>query len=260
MVQRSIGVLVGALLLSATAHAQPPSSQPPTETVSTTAAPRAVTYGAALRARWVSVPGWFLDLFTKRNVPLSSYGLGAEFFRRKGDMDIVFGLAYQRMGPPDGNWLGKGKAAAVETDLVQFRNFGFIGADASFIWRTEFNPNVALRYGAGFGLALVTGEMLRSSASGCTEANAGDTRACKPSYCRGEVCTETEHRMSEGLMDGGPGFAHRFKDSNVPGAVPILNVLLGMDFHIPNVKGLELRLEGGFYNAFFLGFASGYIF
>ena len=33
--------------------------------------------------RWVSVPGWFLDLFTTENVPLSTFeSYGAEFFAR----------------------------------------------------------------------------------------------------------------------------------------------------------------------------------
>jgi hypothetical protein len=261
MVQRAAGVLVLVLLLAARAQAQPSTTpSQPTETVTTVPAARSVAYGAALRARWVSVPSWFLGLFTKKNVPLSSYGVGAEFFRRKGDMDIVLGLTYQRMGPPDGNWLGKGKSAAIDTDLVQFRNFALLGADASFIWRMDFNQYVGMRYGAGLGLALVTGKMLRSSASNCTDANLGDMSVCKPSYCRGTTCTEADHKASEGLRDDGPGFAHRFEDPNIPGAVPILDVLVGVDFHIPDVKGLELRVEGGFYNAFFLGFASAYIF
>src|SRR5262245_51649479 len=46
-------------------------------------------YGVAFRTRWITVPGWFLGLFTKQNVPVSTYGIGGEFFRRKGDFDIV---------------------------------------------------------------------------------------------------------------------------------------------------------------------------
>jgi hypothetical protein len=263
MVQRAAGVLVVALLLAAPAHAQPSSTSPsqaPTETVTTAPPKGSVAYGAALRARWVSVPSWFLDLFTKKNVPLSSYGVGAEFFRRKGDMDIVLGLTYQRMSPPDGNWLGKGKSAAIDTDLVMFRNFALLGVDASFIWRTEFNQYVGMRYGAGLGLALLTGKLLRASASNCTDSNLGDMTACKPSYCRGTSCTEADHKASEGVRDDGPGFAHRYEEPSVPGAVPIIDVLVGVDFHIPDVKGLELRVEGGFYDAFFLGLASAYIF
>jgi hypothetical protein len=208
----------------------------------------------------VTVPHWLLGLFTKQNQSLSSYGFALEGFRRKGDMDIVLGLSYQRMGPPDGNWLGKGHAASIDTDLVQFRNFGFVGLDASFIWRTVMSEHVAFRYGAGLGLAIMTGKMLRTSAAGCNEQNAGDTKACRPSFCPATGCTEELLKRSEGPVDNGPGNEHRFVDGNVPGAIPIINLLAGVDFHIPNVKGLELRVEGGFYNAFFLGIAAGYLF
>lgn len=266
------GPLLG-ILFTSTAWAQPPApSYPPEEpggatapapAVSTTPTPvpRDAFYGVGARLRWVSIPGWLLDLFTKENQPLSSYGFAFEAFRRKGDMDIMVGLSYQRMGPPDGNWLGKGQPAAIETDLVQFRNFGFIGFDASFIWRTALSEYASFRYGAGLGLAIITGQMLRVSNAGCTEQNVGNTLQCKPSYCPPTGCTEELHvRNSQGRLDQGPTDAHRFKDTNVPGAVPILNLVTGIDFHIPSVKGLELRAEGGFYNAFFLGLAAGYIF
>ena len=270
MIHRKPHVLVGPLLgilVAPSAWAQP--SEPPPEepgsgapVVSTDAptGPSEVAYGAGARLRWVSVPGWLLGLFTKQNQSLSSYGVAGEFFRRKGDMDIMVGLSYQSMGPPDGNWLGKGKDASLDTDLVQFRNFGFVGFDATFIWRTVISEYVAFRYGAGLGVAIMTGEMLRTSAAGCTEQNAADTRVCKPSFCPATGCTEQLLAGSMGRVDNGPGDPHRFKVGNVPAAIPILNLVTGLDFHIPQAKGLELRLEGGFYNAFFLGMAAGYLF
>ena len=102
-------------------------------------------------------------LFTKVNTPLSSYGFGGEFYRRKGQMDIVAGAGFQKMGPPDGNWLGKGKDAVKDTDYVQVRGLGIVGVDAAFIWRTYLNDNFSVHYGAGLGLAFVKGEVLRTS-------------------------------------------------------------------------------------------------
>jgi hypothetical protein len=261
------GPLLGILVASsawAQAPEPPPSEEPgssaPVVTTDAPVGPNQAIYGAGARLRWVSVPGWLLGLFTKKHQSLSSYGFAGEFFRRKGDMDMMLGLSYQRMGPPDGNWLGKGKEAGLDTDLVQFRNFGFVGIDATFIWRTVISEYVAFRYGAGLGVAIMTGQMLRTSAAGCTEQNAGDTTVCKPIVCRGATCTEKDLQDSQGRVDNGPGDPHRFADGNVPGAIPILNLVTGLDFHIPQAKGLELRLEGGFYNAFFLGMAAGYLF
>lgn len=251
------GQIVAPPLEDPAAEATPVTAAAP---ASTAAAPGAVRYGAALRGRLVSIPSWFLGLFTKQNVPLSSYGFGGEFVRRKGPMDIVVGLNYQDMSPDDGNWLGRGKEAAANTDFVQFRNLGFVGVDASFMWRQTFNDYLGAHYGAGLGFALVTGKILRISAAGCTEANAGDERACRPRVCPASGCTESILRATEGATDTGPDNPHRFSEPSVPGAIPIVNMLVGLNLRLPELPGLEFKLEGGFYNAFFLGLTTGYMF
>jgi hypothetical protein len=240
---------------------EPAAAEPSTVAGDAPAAKRDVVYGTALRPRWVSIPGWFLSLFTDENVALSSYGIGGEFFRRKGDMDIAFGLTWQKMGPPEGNWLGRGNDPTLDTDLVQFRNFGFVGFDVSFLWRTRLNDYISTRYGAGLGLAIVTGKMLRVSAGtpGCKD-DPGDETGCRPIYCPATGCTETLHKMNEGRPDTGPDNPHRFADNNIPGAIPVLNFVMGFDFRIPDVNGLELRVDAGFYDAFFLGIGSAYLF
>jgi hypothetical protein len=228
-----------------------------------------LSYGVAARLRWVSVPAWMLNLFTKENVPLSSWGTGIEFFRRKANFDLVLSLSYQNMSPPDGNWLGKGSyRAQFDTDYVQFRGLALWGADISFIWHTMFNEWFGIHYGGGFGVAYVAGDILRTSNSPtvCNDANAGDVRQCHPVPpppatvdCSSGVCRE---RDLEGLGKGpdDPTNPHRFSDPNVPPALPILNMIVGVDFKLPQVRGWEARLEGGFYNAFFLGGAVGYTF
>jgi hypothetical protein len=64
---------------------------------------------------------------------------------------------------------------------------------------------------------------------------------------------------SQGPGDA-PGDGHRFQEQSVPSAVPVVNVLFGLDFPVPDAKGLEFRVEGGFYDAFFLGASAGYLF
>jgi hypothetical protein len=272
MVHRKLVGLLLAMLLcwssAASAQVAPaapeesPSSEPAAAVgVAPPRNPNDPVYGAGARLRWISVPSWLLGLFTKANHALSSYGFAAEGYRRKGDYDIMFSLSYQRMGPPDGNWLGRGHEASIDTDFIQFRNFGLVGFDAAFIRRIDLSEYVTYRYGAGLGIAIVTGQMLRTSAGNCRDNNLYDTTQCKPVICRGQTCTEAELAMSSrtGTNDTVQS-PHRFVDGDVPGAVPILNVVTGFDFHFPQVKGLELRLEGGFYDAFFLGMAAGYLF
>jgi hypothetical protein len=221
-----------------------------------------VSYGVAARLRWVSVPKWMLNLFTKRNVPLSSYSTAIEAYRRKGEFDFILSFGYQSMSPPDGNWLGRGHDATIDTDYTQFKGLGFWGLDASFVWHSFLTDWFGLHYGAGLGIGIVTGQMLRTSNGGCTEANAGDFTQCHPIgvNCPPSGCNDAQLAATQGTGVDSAQTPHRFVDPNVPPALPIVNVLVGMDFRLPNVRGWEAKIEGGFYDAFFLGGGIGYTF
>jgi hypothetical protein len=236
----------------------------PVESITDQGAPRPadLSYGAAARLRWVSVPRWLLNIFTKQNVPLSSYAVAGEFFRRKGEFEFAVSLGYQNMSPADGNWLGKTNNAATDTDYVQIRGLGFVGLDASFIWHTWVNDWFGLHYGAGLGIAWIFGSIYRTSdGSNCTDANAGNVNLCHPVGVN-PASSVTIDRQIQALGPGpdDPANPHRFKDDNRPNFLPIVNILLGVDFRLPQVRGWEARLEGGFYDAFFLGGAVGYTF
>jgi hypothetical protein len=237
-------------------------------------------FGGAFRSRWVSVPHWVLSSFTQASQSVSSYSVAIEAYRRKRDEDnpnrfweVSLAVGYQSMSAPDGNWLGKNRNPAVDTDWVQFKNnFGFWTIDLSFIQRQFFNDVFGIHYGAGWGLAIIQGEILRTKSYGPWDPSANNgtggfdipcnyqnVSQCRPIKCTGGVCTEGELAGTE--ANGQKGTAsdpHRYRETSVPGAILIVNLLAGFDFRIPSVKGLELRLEGGFYDALFLGGAAAY--
>ena len=245
-------------LSAASAHAQQAN---PTVAESAPPVPYAQQYGLAVRGRYVTVPSWFLGLFTERNSPLHTAGFVLEGFRRKDNFDMAVALGYQNMSPPDGNWLGRTKDPAFDTDLVQVKGMRLISLEVSFVWNNWLNENFGLYYGAGLGLGILTGKVLRTSAGNCAAENAGDLTQCKPIICRGERCTEAELRASETRPDGGPAQPHRFKEDDVPGALPIVNLVAGAALRFPELPGLELRvIEGGFHNAFFVGSSVAYLF
>jgi len=251
---------------TATEAAAPPADETPPPLAGALAATpdRApnVSYGTGLRLRWVSVPKWMLNLFTKQNVPLSSYAVAGEFYRRKGEFDFIVSIGYQNMSPSDGNWLGKGHDPSFDTDYVQFKGLGIVGIDASFVWHTFFNDWAGMHYGAGLGLGIVTGHMLRTSngTPGCA-TNPGDYTKCHPigADCPPSGCTDASLTALQPGPDD-PANPHRFTDPNVPPALPIVNVVVGFDFRLPRVRGWEAKIEGGFYDAFFLGGGVGYTF
>lgn len=224
-----------------------------------------VSYGLGVRGRWTSVPRFMLNIFTDENVPLSSYAIGAEFFRRASSFDLVLGVSYQRLSPSDGNWLGKGNPADTDTDLVQFRNFGMVAFDVAFVLHTDFSEYVGLLYGGGVGIGIMTGDLLRTSAGGpaggpvsaACLADPGNEAVCYP-VCAGRRCTEQDLVNSAGVRDS-PETPSRFSEKKVPTVLPVVNILTGLYFRVPALPGLELRIEGGFFFPyFFLGSALGY--
>jgi hypothetical protein len=224
------------------------------------------------------VPGWFLGLFTQKNVPLSTFNCWAlEGFWRKHDKEdrnrtweIVVAVGYQNMTTSDGYWLGRGKDPALDADLVQTKGFGLITMDAAYVLRQYFSPYFGIHYGAGLGLGVVRGKVMRISAqydpaTGQYEVRRPGGQA--PGYGPGGLICGTDAKCNQTLLsqsatgqDLGPYDAHQFQETSVPSALPIINLLIGLDFPIPDAKGLEFRLEGGFYDAFFVGVSGGYAF
>ncbi|HEY6477111.1 MAG TPA: hypothetical protein VI456_11060 [Polyangia bacterium] len=204
--------------------------------------PADLSYGVAARLVWVSVPSWLLNVFTKKNVPLSSWGTGLQVFRRKGNFDIALSFNYQNMSPANGNWLGSSATPLTDVSYLQFQSFALYGFDASFIWHAFFTDWFGMHYGAGVGIGILGGNIRRTKAldGNCTAANAGDPNQCTHNSMASQNSVEPLE--------------------NVPGAVPILNAVLGVDFRVPTLRGWEARLEGGFYDAFFLGGGVGYTF
>jgi hypothetical protein len=205
-----------------------------------------------------------LNLFTKKNVPLSSWGTGIEFFRRKSNFDLIASLSYQNMSPPDGNWLGKGHRAADETDYVHFDGLAMWGVDVSFVWHSMFNEWFGMHYGAGIGVGIIPGEILRISNSGCTDQNAGDINQCHPVGVTPNgsdtLPLPASYTTPRTTVEDTAANPHQFVDQNKPPVLPIVNILVGFDFRLPQVRGWEAKIEGGFYNAFFLGGGVGYTF
>ena len=228
--------------------------------------PDDLSYGVALRFRWVSIPSSTLGVFTKKNVPVTFKGAPAayalEVFRRKANFDVGLAVGYQSLMPDDGNWLGTGKEAAVDTDFVQFRSFGIITVDIAFVWHTMFTDWIGMHYGAGIGAGFTHGDILRTSSFGCTEDNLGDLTKCHPRGvdCTSTTCSERQLITGAGKDIDSADNPHRFSDGSIPAVIPIINAVVGLDFRVPSLRGWEAKIETGFYDAFFLGGGVAYTF
>jgi hypothetical protein len=227
------------------------------------------SYGAGLQVRGIFLPTWFHDMYVDASTPVSSASVGAEFIRRKGNLDIVGSLNFGFYNPPDGNYLGNGETPATETDYVDFRDLNALGLDVTFIWHYDFTSWLSLVYGAGFGMQFVLGDLYRISAyrNKCTADNVGDLSECNP-VPPGDPSLETwnenrdqwlathARKCTSGDADS-PGNPCLFEEDDVPPVVPVVHLLLGVNFKI--TEQISVRVDGGFHNAFFFG-ASGQYF
>jgi len=117
-----------------------------------------------------------------------------------------------------------------------------------------------LEWGAGGGLGIVTGKLMRivNTSPGCS-ANPSDPTQCYPMICGGGPCTDAQlamHQAASSCHDKSCAGGNQFEDGNVPPAIPIIHLLVGGVFQLSDK--IRLRVEGGFHDAFFFGAASEY--
>lgn len=230
-----------------------------------------ISYGAGFQFRGIFVPEWFLGMFLDQSTGLASVSLGGEFVRRKGNFDIVASINFGFYSPPDGNFLGNGKAAQVDTDYLQFDALNLLSFGVAFVWHHEFTPWLSLVYGAGLGLGIVLGDIYRVSNDGCNGENVGDTTKCNPVPGTGSGKNPaslkewnenpdawlTKYGQS-GCPNEGPGSPCQFVEDDVWPVVPIVHLLIGLDFKIN--EQFSVRVDGGFHDAFYFGATGHYFF
>jgi hypothetical protein len=192
------------------------------------------TWGVGARLRYIFLPQSVLELFLDKATSLNAVGIGGEVITRKGNFDIVFGLEYDSLDAKDGYYQDKGDDPAECgadpdkcPDFRSFESFAMISLDASFIWHTDITEKIQLRYGAGIGLGIVTGEMKVTDTT-CTPNATLDNL---DSSCN-QVGVATD-------------------EEDVPPVVPILNVLVGARFMLADNIGFNV--ETGFRDVFYLG-------
>ncbi|MEO8213812.1 MAG: hypothetical protein ABI560_11495, partial [Myxococcales bacterium] len=74
-----------------------------------------------------------------------------------------------------------------------------------------------------------------------------------PVVCPQGPCTEAQLRATEGRSDTA-STPSRYSDGHVPTVYPIVNLVTGLDIRLPNVPGLAMKFEiGYFFPYFFFG-------
>jgi len=189
--------------------------------------------GVGVRIRNVRVPQGLIELFVEQASGGSSeVGIGIEVARRKGDFEVQFGLEYEKIEVEDGLWIDKGDMLpADEPDFVEFEGFGWVTAEVTFLNHTQLAKQFAIRYGGGAGIAIMTGEVVR-----------------------------TDYRCTSADQDSCMDYNGENQDEpyNIPPVMLVVNAIIGVQ--IRPIDKVFINIEGGLRTIPFFGTTVGYYF
>lgn len=226
-------------------------------------------HSLAVRARWVTVPGWSLDAFLDAHTQLNAgWSVGIEYlYRAMGPhLDLVTSLDFSWLNADSGNYLGKGNDPAEKTHYIVFDKLSSLSLDASLIGHWNLTPWMEIRVGGGLGIGVVFGNLYQiTDNSGCTLQNANDPTNCYPKPV-GPIPTLTDNTRR--ILESNacePDLRDSTKDTVLSPCyrridtypfsgrvVPVLNTLLGFRFRAH--RNVLFHLEAGWRLAgFYLG-------
>jgi hypothetical protein len=196
-------------------------------------------WGVGVRLRNVFIPEGLIEFFVE-DAPsgISNFGFGIEGVRRKGDLEMSFGIEYESLNGEDGLWIDKGDSIPQdEVDLVQYDDFAWVTLDATFVWHTRLHEMFALRYGAGLGLGILMGDVLRTD------------YVCTSDVLDMDHCAQRTSPPAENV---------RTPEDKVPPVFPVLNAVLGLQFR--PVDKVSINAEVGMRTAFYYGLTGTFFF
>jgi hypothetical protein len=208
-----------------------------------------VEYGADLRIRQVFVPGWLLGLFVERHTGgFSNTGIGVDLVRRRGNVELQLGFEFEHTQPNEGVWINSGDnvAAGDEADYMLSadqagKQLGWFTIEFTFLNHAPINDKVAIRYGGGAGLGIVTGGLQKYDVPCSGATNENPDPGCKPSALGGQA-----------------GAARGPNDYDLPPVFPVVNAIIGVQ--IRPVPKAVINIETGIRTLPFLGISGGYFF
>ena len=217
----------------------PPTAPPvaPAATA-TTPAPTGVTWAVGTRLRGLFVPSWFLEAFMTHAHSLNSFTWGADFTRRKGNLDMVVGMDVGWYGNfKDANWTGNDASSyAGDTYWTHFKGFVFTSFDINWFWNQPLTEWLAFRAGGGVGIGFLAGDYYKTLSSGCSAANVDNKTQCYPAA----------------------GTRTKKEDLKYYRVLPVVSALLGFRFNLH--RHFVATVEGGFHNGFVAGASAQYVF
>ncbi len=221
----------------------------------------AIEYGVGVRLRNVRIPKGEIELFVERagDSGSSTFGFGLDLTRRRGNVELQLGFETEAVNPGQGIWIESGKNIATGdvADYVvpganQRSQLRWYTLEFTFLNHAPINKYMAVRYGGGAGLGIVSGELdhlnMVCAGTGATNDN--------PTNCEPPPGTFGGHGVGTCEEDGSTcGTLVKY---NIPPVFPVVNAIIGLQFK-PTDK-MTINVEGGLRTFLFFGTSASYFF
>jgi hypothetical protein len=219
-----------------------------------------IHYGVDIRLRSMHVPTGLLNLFVQHAADgASNFGYGIDVIRRRGDLELAIGLEHEQVTVGEGVWINKGDSVpGNDPDYVlspadaQGGGLGWTTVDFTFINHKTINKYVQFRYGAGAGLGIINGELDHYNvhcAAGATNDN--PSPGCVPARFGGTALyTDPNGNIIT--------TATQYKYTSIPPVFPVIDALVGFQFH--PIDKVIVDLELGIHTLPYFGANVGYYF
>jgi hypothetical protein len=229
----------------------------PQRTTDATAAPDTtqtaetpVEWGADIRLRDVFVPSWMLNLFMDGNPGGNSMtGIGFDAVRRRGNTELQLGFETERIEPKEGVYVN-GDFPSVDYILSPDHageNLRWYTIEFTFLNHAPINKYVAIRYGGGAGLGILSGGVKRVDTMCTSGSKESPGTGCVPTTYGGQGIVSPDNA---GDSEPNP--------YNLPPVFPVVNAIVGVQ--IRPVPKAVINIEGGIRLMPFFGVSAGYFF
>lgn len=261
------GAVIWVVAITGVAHADdtaaapaggtPAGSSSSSEAASQIFEKNEVQYGVGIRLRNVRGPKGLIGLFVERAPGgISELGYGIDLIRRRGNTELQLGFELEHLQPAEGVWIQSNTdvAAGDEADYIvspkhnpKGDSLGWATIEFTFINHAELGKHLAIRYGGGAGIGIVTGSLWRYNVICNGATNASPEPGCVPP---GDPFNGSGTLSPDGNM--------MIQKYNLPPVFPVVNAILGLQIR-PFSKA-TINIEGGIRTFPFFGASGAFFF